>query len=82
MIKKLMMLCFAAMAATGAWSATETVNGVEWTYVINNNVAYVGGGELVETNELGEVSSIVQTAIPVNTQGSVSIPYRLGGRMV
>ena len=50
--------------------------------MIKNNVAHVGGGELVEINESGEVSSIVQPAILVDTEGSVSIPSRLSRCMV
>ena len=37
MIKKLMMLCVAAMAATGAWAATYTteIDGSTWSYTLS-----------------------------------------------
>ena len=34
-----MMLCVAAMAAIGAWAATETVNGITWTYTVSGGSA-------------------------------------------
>ena len=45
MIKKLMMLCVAAMAAIGAWAATwtDSKTGYTWTYlVIPSTVTSVG----------------------------------------
>ena len=37
MIKKLMMLCVAAMAATGSWGATYTaeIDGSTWSYTLS-----------------------------------------------
>ena len=45
MIKKLMILCVAIMAAMGARAETETVNGITWTYTVSEGKASVGGVE-------------------------------------
>ena len=41
MIKKLMMMFVVAMAAIGAWAATETVNGITWTYTVSGGSATI-----------------------------------------
>ena len=43
MAKRLMMLAVAAAAAFGAWSATETVDGITWTYSVSNGKAKIDG---------------------------------------
>ena len=59
MIKKLMMLCVAAMAAMGAWAATETVNGITWTYTVSDGEAILSGvsssisGDVIIPSRLG-----------------------------
>ena len=41
MIKKLMVFFVVAMAAIGAWAATETVNGITWTYTVSGGSATI-----------------------------------------
>ena len=41
MIKKLMVFFVATMAAIGAWAATETVNGITWTYTVSGGSATI-----------------------------------------
>ena len=67
MIKKLMMLCVAAMAAFCVQAATETVNGITWTYTVSEGKATVGGGKTSST------------AVPQKTSGAIEIPSTLGG---
>ena len=57
MIKKLMMLCVAAMGVMSALAATETVNGITWTYTVS-------GGEATLTR----VSSSISGTVVVPTQ--------------
>ena len=66
-MKKLMMLCVAALVAMGSWAATETVNGITWTYTVTNGIASIGTG------------SSSSTAIPRTTHGAITIPDKLGG---
>ena len=50
---------------------TETVNGVEWTFIVDGDLkASVGGG------------SYDSGAVPLGTAGEISIPVMLGGRPV
>ena len=46
MRKKLMMLFAAAVAAFGAWAATQTVGGYTWTYRINGGTAEIYNNRL------------------------------------
>jgi len=57
----------AAFACMAAWGNTETVNGVTWTYSINNGVATI-----VQAN--GNAPTIPQA-----TSGALSVPSSLGG---
>ena len=41
MTKRITMFLAAAMAAFGAWAATETVGGYIWTYSINGETAEI-----------------------------------------
>lgn len=67
MIKKMMMLCVAVFAVMGAWAETETVNGIEWTYMVTDGKASIGSG------------SWGSSAIPAATTGAITIPSTLGG---
>ena len=42
-IIKSIIFAVAVLAVDGAWAATETVNGITWTYTVANGVASVGG---------------------------------------
>ena len=80
--KKIMAMCAVLLTAFCVQAATEVVDGIEWTYTIDGNLAYVGGGETAVTNQSGTVTTRLVTAIPQDTQGSVAIPLNLGGRAV
>lgn len=41
MKKRIAMFLVVAMAAFGAWAATETVGGYIWTYSINGDTAEI-----------------------------------------
>ena len=53
-------------AAIGSDVATETVNGIVWTYTVTNGVASVGDG--------GD-----STGVPMSTPGQIAVPSKLGG---
>jgi hypothetical protein len=65
-----LFLCAAALAAvsiTGpAQAATETVDGVKWTYTVSGGKASVGGGDITP-------------AVPKSTAGAITVPSLLGG---
>ena len=69
MMKKLMMLAVGGVlsATLPLAAATETVDGITWTYTVANGVASVGGG------------SSSSPAVPKTTSGSITIPSELGG---
>ena len=46
---------------------TDTIDGIDWTYVIQDGLAWVGGGTWRET------------AVPMTTAGDIDIPATLGG---
>ena len=56
----------ALLLASHAFAATETVNGIEWTYTISN-----GKAEIYKYWGLA--------AIPTSTSGAITIPSTLGG---
>lgn len=57
-----------ALASVSATAATETVNGLTWTYSISGNAAVIGGS--------------AGPAVPEGTVGCIEIPRSLGGRPV
>ena len=57
-----------ALASVSALAATETANGLTWTYSISGNVAVIGGS--------------AGPAVPVGTVGCIEIPRYLGGMPV
>lgn len=62
------LLCGLAIAfALPALAATETVNGISWTYTISNGKAELGSG------------ASYTPAIPASTRGTITIPSSLGG---
>ena len=68
--KELWSGLLAGVACCMAFSAladTETVNGVQWTYVVRNGEAWVGGG------------NASSPAISQSTTGAITIPFALGG---
>ena len=67
MLKRLVMMSVAVMAAFCLHAETETVNGIKWTYTVSNRKASVGGG------------SSLYTAVPTSTSGAITIPSELGG---
>ena len=66
-IIKIVFAAFIAIAAVSAQAATETVNGITWTYSVSDGKASVGEG------------SSSYTAIPKTTSGAITIPSILGG---
>ena len=67
-MKKLMMVALCALAANVAMANKETVNGIEWQFVIS-------GGEATVCNE----RFTSDPAIPQTTTGAIVIPSTLGG---
>jgi len=58
----------AAVASTiPAQAATETVDGVTWTYTVSGGKASVGGG------------NSIPPAVPRSTAGAITSPSSLGG---
>ena len=72
MIKKIMMLCVAAMMTIRTWAATEIVNGIEWVYEVSNDGAIV-----VEAFRNGE-----ELPWALDSNGVLVIPEKLGGYSV
>ena len=70
MIKKLMMLCVAAMAGMGAWAATwtDSKTGYTWTYSAK--------GSGVEIYNYGSA------AVSPKPTSSITIPSEIGGYQV
>ena len=64
-MRNLTATLLAALAAFGAWAETEIVDGVEWTYTIENGEAFVGPSSY--------------RAIPTSTSGAIIIPSTLSG---
>jgi len=48
-----------------AFVGSETINGITWTYTVSGDEASIGDGS--------------QSAVPINTSGAITIPFRLGG---
>jgi len=57
-----------ALASVSALAATETANGLTWTYSISGDAAVIGGN--------------AGPAVPEGTVGSIEIPRYLGGKPV
>ena len=64
-------LLFAFGSAVSALAATETINGIKWTFTTSSMGSSVENGEFPGT-----------TAIPTSTYGAITIPSMLGGRPV
>ena len=41
---KKMIMVFAVVSACCGWAATETVDGITWTYTVSNGEAVIGNG--------------------------------------
>lgn len=76
-MKKLTMMVAAAVlsAALPLVVATETVDGITWTYTVANGTASVGGG-------YSDSTGLYIAAVPKATSGSITIPSTLGGHPV
>ena len=57
-----------------AWGATETVEGITWTYTVSDGTASLGGGE-----EWWDDGGYHGQAVPTSTIGAIAIPSSLGG---
>jgi len=77
-MKKMLMMCAVALAAMGAFASdpkpeggpyAETVEGVEWTFMVDANLN-------------ASVGTRSATAVPQSTIGAITIPIQLGGRTV
>ena len=55
------------VAALCSQAATETVNGITWTYTVSDDKASVGGGQYYSP------------AVSTSTSGAITIPSTLGG---
>ena len=56
--------------SSAAFAATQTVNGLSWTYIVSNNVAIVGNGNTTAISESSEAN--IRHLV-------VEIPQKLGG---
>ena len=65
-MKKVLLLLLSAWFTTLALAATETVNGITWTYSVSNGTATIGAGAW-------------EPAISSSTSGAITIPSALGG---
>jgi hypothetical protein len=65
-----LVFCF----SHGALAEVETVDGVEWTYVVADGQASVGGGK--------DAGGHCIPAVPLSTTGDLAIPAALGGHPV
>ena len=66
--RRFLCLVVALVAALSAFALTETVDGIEWEYTVNNGSASIGTGN--------------GSAISQWTSGTISIPSSLGGYSV
>ena len=67
MIRRTQIVCLLAMiACMPVFAFTETINGITWTYTVNDGEASVCGG-------------IDAPAISISTMGDIFIPSTLGG---
>ena len=66
LFKKLGLSLVMLVAVFCVQAATETVNGIEWTYQVSNGKASLGNGYYAP-------------AIPSSATGAISIPSTLGG---
>jgi hypothetical protein len=70
-VNRISILVLAALTAVvlplSLRAATETVDGMEWTYTVSNVEASVYN------------SNIIEAAIPTSTSGAIAIPATLGG---
>ena len=67
MIRRTQIVCLLAMiACVPVFAFTETINGITWTYTVNDGEASVCGG-------------IDAPAISISTMGDIFIPSTLGG---
>ena len=65
---RLLPLALAALLLPlSAMAATETVDGIEWTYTVSDGKVSFGGG------------SSSSTAVPKSTTGAITVPSTLGG---
>ena len=63
-------ICLSALPIYAVTTYTETVNGITWTYTVENGEASVGGG------------SYSSPAVPRSTSGAITIPSTLSGNIV
>ena len=63
-------ICLSALPIYAVATYTETVNGITWTYTVENGEASVGGG------------SDSSPAVPISTSGAITIPSTLRGNIV
>ena len=65
---KKMIMVFAVVSACCGWAATETVDGITWTYTVSNGEAVIGNGS--------------GAALASQHSGEVSVPSILGNHPV
>ena len=68
MKKTLLVICGMMFAVLPLMAATETVDGIEWNYIISNGEA--------------KIYSSTSAAIPTSTTGAITIPSSLDGSPV
>lgn len=60
--------CIVCLSCANAHALTEVVDGIEWTYSVSEGKASVGNGRYPGPS-----------AIPITTEGAITIPLSLGG---
>ena len=70
MYRKIFYMLVATVMIQISDAATETINGISWTYTVSNGEATVGGG------------SSSSPAIATSTSGAITVPTTLGGMPV
>ena len=68
-MKRIFLACLVAMSMFGLYAATETVNGIQWTFRINSGKAEIYNDRW-------------SPAIPKSTTGVITVPSELGGHPV
>ena len=75
------ILAATVFAALPTFAETETVDGITWTYAVDNGEASLGDWYYDIHDYGGEVVVCVR-AVPQNTRGTITIPSFLGGHPV
>ena len=71
-VRMLGLTLVGVLATVGALAATQTVDGIRWTYYLSGYEAVVGAEDYWSD----------ERAVPIDTKGTITVPKFLGGRPV